>query len=640
MTTSILIAASVLILARAEPTTREMQEQRAAVEVVRQDQRVGEAVREYDHVEFKAHFSDEFRVWIVEILSDEREIGFASVKDGQVVEFDLKEAAKPRVRSPAELIDDHPRVRELRERFPEASTVLAREPEGERRGFEIVVDGREVAAGFVNVETGEVQFLDENENEGQRDEAELRESGGFWRALGEVCRFPVEGRGLVWFAAAVTLLAVFPFRRLFRMQSLDLLVLLAVFPLSLVVWEHRFETFLALFALSGYLLVRCVWRSFRGAEGVEPPNLRSAALAGMLVVVAAAHVQAVFTRGPDDSGIWTVFGGQYLWRHGKLPYGRIGEGGTYGPVLYGLAAPLTHVLPPTAPADKPGERLVVDRRNFERVGYRNCDFLPAKVLALVFDVLLLAGLIGIGRQACCWNVGLALALVYAVNGLTIQRDLLFVSHLAPTACVVLAIAARRFPAVSGTLLALGAGVLFWPAFLIPTWFAYFARLGRGPLIRCGGAILVVGVATLAAVHFYTEPLEDRGPLQVFVDSTWGHQEGGGPYSHSEFGLWGQWIARNPDHAATITNVKRTVRWLYAALCLALPAMLYLRRRPMTPHALLGISAALALGLQFWKTHGGGLYTGWYFPLAIATLLIPQTESKATPSTEAPPAEKS
>lgn len=612
-----------------------MEAERAAVESVRRDARVRDIAERYERVELDAHFNDEFQVWIVEILADGRELGFASVKNGEIVEFDLHEPAVPSVQSPVELIETRPRVREIRERFPEAKITLGGDEDAEQRGFEIVVDDREVAAGVVNVETGEVRFLDEVDAE--REEAEVRESGGFWRALRETCRFPVEGRGLLWFAAAVTLLAVFPFQRLLSMQSLDVVVLLMIFPVSLLVWEHRFQTFLVLFALTGYLLIRCLWRSYRGAGGVEPPNLRSAALAGMLVLVAGAHVQAVFARGPDDSGIWTVFGGQYLWRHGKLPYGRIGEGGTYGPVLYGLAAPLTHVLPPTAPTDVPDERLIVDRHNIEHVGYRNCDFLPAKVLALAFDAILLAGLIAIGRQAGSWNVGLALALVYAVNGLTIQRDLLFVSHLAPTACVVLAVAARRSPVLSGSLVALGAGMLFWPAFLIPTWLAYFAGRGRGPLLRCGAAIAVIGMTTLAAVQIYTEPLENRGPLEVFLDSTWGHQEGGGPYSHSEFGLWGQWIARHPDHAAAITNGKQAVRWFYLAVCLALPAALHLRRRPMTIHALLGASATLALGLQFWKTHGGGLYTGWYFPLVIATLLIPARESKRTPAKKPPAA---
>lgn len=533
-------------------------------------------------------------------------------------------------------VADQPRVREIRRRFPQASVQLAKRVEGERLSFEVVADDRELAAGFVNIESGKVHFLGEREQgarkaeereaeerEAKERESEARESGGFWRAFREACRFPLEGRGLVWFAGAVTLLAVFPFRRPVAMRSLDVLVLLAMFPLSLVVWQHKFETYLALFALTGYLLARCVWRSFRNSPAGESPNLQTPALAGMLLLVAVAHVQAVFTRGPDDSGIWTVFGGQYVAQHHRLPYGQIGEGGTYGPLLYAVAAPLTRVLPPTAPSSESGERIVVDRGNFRRVGYRNCDFLPAKVLALAFAFTLVGGLIAIGRQEDSWQAGLTVALVYAVNGLTIHRDLLFVSHLAPTAFVVLAIAARRRPALSGACLALGASALFWPAFLIPTWLAYYASRGRAAFVRCGAAIAVIGSATLAAVYLYTEPVKDRGPLSVFIANTWEHQEGGGAYGHSKFGLWGQWVERRPERADAAVNVKRAVRWSYWALCLALPGAVCLARRPIPLGGLLGASAALALGLQFWKTHGGGLYTGWYFPLVVATLFLSQ-----------------
>ena len=535
-------------------------------------------------------------------------------------------------------VADQPRVRKIRKRFPQASVQLAKRVEGERLSFEVVADDRELAAGFVNIESGKVHFLGEveqgareaEERETEEREAEAREGKGFWRAFREACRFPVEGRGLVWFAGAVTLLAVFPFRHPVAMRSLDVLALLAMFPLSLVVWQHKFETYLALFALNGYLLVRCVWRSFRDASAGEWPNLQTPALAGMLLIVTVAHVQAVFTRGPDDSGIWTVFGGQYVAHHHRLPYGQIGEGGTYGPLLYAVAAPLTHVLPPTAPSSELGERIVVDRGNVQRVGYQNCDFLPAKVLALAFAFLLIGGLIAIGQQEDSWQAGLTLALVYAVNGLTIQRDLLFVSHLAPTAFVVLAIAARRRPALSGACLALGASALFWPAFLIPTWLAYYASRGRAALIRCCASIAVIGAATLAAVYLYTEPVKDRGPLAVFVANTWEHQEGGA-YGHSKFGLWGQWGERHPERADAIGNIKRAVRWSYWALCLGLPAALYLARRPRPLSGLLGSSAALALGLQFWKTHGGGLYTGWYFPLVVATLFLSQAAARTPPS---------
>lgn len=600
-----------------------------AVNAARQDARVSRILETRERIEFTAEFNEQLGGWIVDIVAGEQKLGSASVKGGEVVELDLKKTDRRETRSPVEWIETDRRVRELRERFPEAIVVLAGGVRGEWRAFEVVVDNREVTAGEVNVESGVVRLRDKESTETRAFEREA--ATGFWHALLQTCRFPVEGNGLVWFAAVVTLVAVFPFHRPLSMQSIDVLVILSIFPVSLVVWEHTLSTYLALFVLTAYLLSRCLHRSFQRTAATEPPNLRAAMLSGALVIVIAAHLQAIFTRGPDDSGIWTVFGGQFVWEHGRLPYGQIGEGGTYGPVMYAIAAPLTHLAPPTAALDGPGERIVVNMHNLQEVGYQNCDFLPAKILALAFDGILLFGLVAIGRQEVSWEVGLTLALVYAVGGLTIQRDLLFVSHLGPTAFVILAIAARNMPTLSGLLLAIGAGVLFWPAFLIPTWLAYYAARGRAALVRSGLAIAIVGVAIIATIHFYTAPVGERGPLKVFAANTWEHQEGGGPYSHSEFGLWGQWIERNPEQAAAISTTKQLVRWTYFTLCLLLPAALFFLRKPMPFCALLGISASLALGLQFWKTHGGGLYTGWYFPLVVATLLIPTNDTNGSTS---------
>ena len=630
MTATVFIAISALMSPLQRDGEQARQPELVAIQAARQDNRLRHIFDQHERLELDAHFNEEFQVWIVELVSGEQDLGTASVKNGQVVEVDLRQRIQAATTSPVEMIEESPRVRDLRERFPELSIVVGGPVKGERQSFELVLDGRELGAGFVNVESGEVQFRDEMSDSEQEVVSSVAVS--FRGALWEICQFPVGGRALFWFSTTVTLLVVFPFRRLFSIQSLDVLVLVGLFPLSLIVWQHTFQTYAALFVLSGYLLVRCVWRSFQSAVSAQSPNLQAATLLGMLAIVLAGHVQAISSRGPDDAGIWTVFGGQYVWEHGRFPYGQIGEGGTYGPLLYGVAGPLVHVFPPTAATDKPGERVVVDMYNVEDVGYQNCDFLPAKILALLLDIVVMLALVMIGRQANSWTVGLSLALVYAANGLTIQRDLLFVSHLAPTACVVLAIAARRMPVVSGVLLAIGAGVLFWPAFLIPTWLAYYASRGRDVLIRCGSAITVVGFATIAMVYFYTEPIQEQGPLLVFAENTWGHQEAGGPYSRSEFGFWGQWIMRNPDREAAITGIKQIVRWSFGALCILLPASLYFSHGKRFPNwALLGTSAALALGLQFWKTHGGGLYTGWYLSLVVATLLMPgRAERKEQP----------
>ena len=615
--------ASCLIVS--DPGEALQSQRQQAVDIAKQNPHVKEFLERHPGTELRAHFSKEFQVWLIEPVNHDQKFGIVTVKDGRVVELDLEDEGSRQPTSAREMLEHNERIGELRERFGELEFELSPTDDPEAQFFEVIVEGREVAAGAVNLEAGWVRFNDD-------DRAEREETGeerNFFRALCRAIRFPLGGNGLVWFSSAITLLVVFPFRRPFRLQSLDVLVLLSVFPLVMLVWGHRFETYVTLFVVTGYLSLRCLWKAFARSSTVEATNVPTSRLAGILLLVLVAHLQAVVTRGPDDSGIWSAFGGQYLWRHGRLPYGQIGGGATYGPLLYAINAPLTYLLPPTAPAGEPGapgQRVIVDRHNIEHVGYRNCDFLPAKLLVLVFDLALLIGLLVIGRQSESVQLGLVIALVYAVSGLTIARDLLFISHVAPTTCVVLAIACRRHAIASGVLLGCGAAILFWPAFLIPLWLGYFGSRGLGPLLKSAVAITVVGLTAVAAVWLFTEPVEHRGPLTVFLDSTWRHQEGGGPYSHSEFGLWGQWIRRQPGSAREIDTVKKIVCASYFALCL-LPTVFVFRRQPVPAMTLIALSAFFALGLQFWKTHGGGLYTGWYFPLTVATLFATGSHEK-------------
>lgn len=96
---------------------------------------------------------------------------------------------------------EQPRVLEIRRRFPQAAIQLAKRVEGDRLAFEIVADDRELAAGFVNVESGKVRFFDEGEQrvrQAEEREAEVRESeartsNGFWRAFREACRWRTRG---------------------------------------------------------------------------------------------------------------------------------------------------------------------------------------------------------------------------------------------------------------------------------------------------------------------------------------------------------------------------------------------------------------------------------------------------------------
>jgi hypothetical protein len=103
---------------------------------------------------------------------------------------------------------------------------------------------------------------------------------------------------------------------------------------------------------------------------------------------------------------------------------------------------------------------------------------------------------------------------------------------------------------------------------------------------------------------------------TFVASTWGRQEGVEHYGSSPFGFWGQ----HPEWAF----LKRVILAAYGLFCLAL----YFWPKRKTEASLVALSAAVLIGPQLWKTHGGGTYIEWYLPWLVMTLVGGAPSGKA------------
>jgi uncharacterized membrane protein len=234
----------------------------------------------------------------------------------------------------------------------------------------------------------------------------------------------------------------------------------------------------------------------------------------------------------------------------------------------------------------------------EGVPYERLVFTAAKAVAALFDALILVGLVLLGRRWHSWELGLSLAVVYAILPYTIE-GLNLSSHIVPTACTVWALVFLERPVLSGLLLAAGVGALFYPAFLLPLWLSYYAGRDRRRFALTVAAMALIG---LAVIHL------GRSDWSTFVASTWGQQEGVEHYGGSSFGFWGQ----HPEWAF----LKRPLLIAYGLFCLAL----FFWPKRKTEAALVALSAAVLIGPQLWKTHGGGTYIEWYLPWLVMTLM--------------------
>ena len=195
----------------------------------------------------------------------------------------------------------------------------------------------------------------------------------------------------------------------------------------------------------------------------------------------------------------------------------------------------------------------------------------------------------------------------------------YISHVAPTAAVLLALATIDRPLISGILLACAAGLLFWPAFLFPLWFAWRAWRRDGTLqFTIGYAI--TGLVIVAIVVYFTHDTV-LGSVRLFIESTLEHQEGFGKlqYGNSANSFW----TTHPSLAAVLqrpvfgsTSLFKPTFIAFGMLCLA--AAYWARGRSIAQLA--ALTAMLGSAFQLWKTHATGSYVEWYLPFLIIALV--------------------
>jgi hypothetical protein len=341
------------------------------------------------------------------------------------------------------------------------------------------------------------------------------------------------------------------------------------------------------------------------------------------------NAAAAFGRRPDDSGYYTNLGAQRLMETGLLPYADTllkgpeapgyGAAATYGPLLYLSHVPFQWLLGPedNPPDANPKDASYVRPPHLATQLVTYLYFL-AGVLALCLVVGGLAGpelglSAGILYAASPYVVGLG-GQEYFISGMT------YLSHLAPSAVLMLALLAIPRPFVSGLLFAASAGVLFYPVFMFPLWFGWWFWKKRGAIPFTAGCI-VGGLLIAGFVVAFTPGNADAGSISLFLESTLDHQEGVGDqrYGLSAFGFWG-----THPRLASFWQVPligegvlfKPIFMAFAALC---AASFFFARGRSVPQ-LEALTAMLAAAVQLWKSHAAGSYVEWFLPFLIVALL--------------------
>ncbi|HXI21527.1 MAG TPA: hypothetical protein VNH46_10600, partial [Gemmatimonadales bacterium] len=442
--------------------------------------------------------------------------------------------------------------------------------------------------------------------------------------------------GAIWLGAMLALVLFGRPERPFDRRNLALVALLLLSPLLAhsyahggFVQKHLEALFTLIFLLTAGYAAWGLVLSRRTRAAPWRPNLSRVQLRGLLLFVLAYNVITVLGRFPDDAGYYTNLGAQRWMETGKIPYAdyklrgpdapAFGAAATYGPLLYVAHMPFQLVL---------GLRHNPADAEPEGQDYRIPAVPATQLTCLTFWLIGLMALYRVLRRMAGEETALAGVILYAgspyIAGMgsakTVIGGLAYISHIAPSAVTLAAFALMGEPLLSGLLLAVGVGVLFYPAFMFPAWFGWYLFRRRG----AGRFALGFGVGCLAIIGLvlvFSRGLQGETAAQAFERSTVEHQEGttAREYGASHFSFWGTHPALAEVWQRPLTrgsSIFKPTFLLFVGFC----GLTFFLARGRSQAQLAGLTAAVAAAVQLWKTHATGTYVAWYLPFLLLALL--------------------
>jgi hypothetical protein len=482
----------------------------------------------------------------------------------------------------------------------------------------------------------------------------LRDTAFYRGLFGWANRFQVNEGAAVWIFILVTLVVAFNFNRFKTWRNLDLVLIMlpAIFLVnSIDLGNAPTEStaaivfgflYLCLFLSTLALFVRALMRMRDKKPEEFVPNLSKKILITLTIFFFSLNSYLALVRAPDDAGAYSNLGAYQLLKTGKFPYGnpnlRGGAAATYGPILYMAHIPYQMILRP-----------IVDHLDASSVAYRiivgnqTADFdgppvLATKLALISLHLLAVVSLYYIGRRLANPTIGWALACLYVgsayVMGLGGEQYFIggvaYISHLAPAGITLLAFAllvADR-PIWSGIVLALGAGAIYYPVFFLPAWVGYYFWKRSG-WVKFTLAFTITCAIIAAGVLLFTQHGPNESALKVIYESTVGHQEAQNMYGSSTFSFWSTQPGLTAIWQKQLIEGWYLLRPSVIVFALFLVVTFFLARSRSLVQ-LAALTAAVAIGVQFWKSHAGGSYVEWYLPFfLIAVLAYPPAPPPGT-----------
>jgi len=413
-----------------------------------------------------------------------------------------------------------------------------------------------------------------------------------------------------WFylSSLLSIALFFKFNRLWSVRNLDLIGLILLAPGLLAVEYGGFKAspavqqmgYLWIFTVSGAFLLRMLFDSLMVRRPLLEPNLSVGGLVFLGISLLVFLLANVITNRPQRDDLAGAAAATKLGeRATEVDADQLARLGPGYPLLFLLPQLSTQRL---FTPDAGGAGISPSGEGSRRALHET----TARVMAIISQLAIVAGIVAIG-----WlhfenvRLGIAAAVLYLLlpyTALMTGR----VDHALPGALVVWAIAAYRRPLVSGALIGLAIGTIYYPVFLLPLWCSFYWERG----IRRFALGVAAALLLLVLALFFTSPSG-----AVFVGQL---RQMFGWIFPNEVSLEGFWALPFND---------AVFRLPVLAAFIAMMATLAIWPSPKNLGTLLSCSAAVLLGSQFWKAHNGGLFMAWFLPLLLLAVFRPNLENR-------------
>ncbi len=234
----------------------------------------------------------------------------------------------------------------------------------------------------------------------------------------------------------------------------------------------------------------------------------------------------------------------------------------------------------------------------------------ARSLVISAHTLVVSGMVLTGYlHFSSVQLGISMACLYLLlpcTGVYVHQ----LSHVLPAACLVWAFVAYRHPLLSGILLGLACGTLFFAIFLLPLWAVFYGRKGAGRFFASVVAVAAVLISCLLLISHDASSFVDK----LITTANW-----------TVFRLL---------EANTISGTAEVgmiiIRIMMGALFFVMMTALTVIPRPRNFENLLGNSTCLIVAAQLWYPEDIGHYVLWYLPLLLMIIFRPRLDRLIPP----------